>query len=73
MIQFPSRAARDRYERSLLREETTRLSLETAKLGAKLRNTKDIVHDWDDPNDFSMWKSVFKKLFATSDDSRQAD
>ena len=39
-----SRAARDRYERSLLREETTRLSLETAaKLHAKLRNVKDIV------------------------------
>jgi hypothetical protein len=41
MIHFPSRAARDRYELSLRREETTRLSLETAaKLRAKLRNTK---------------------------------
>jgi hypothetical protein len=59
MIRFPSRAARDRYERSLLREETTRLSLETA---AKLRNAKDIVHDWDDPRDFSMWASAFAVL-----------
>ena len=58
-----SRAARDRYERSLLREETTRLSLETAaKLHAKLRNVKDIVHDWDDPRDFSMWASAFAVL-----------
>ena len=51
MIRFPSRAVRDRYERSLLREETTRLSLETA---AKLRNGKDIVHGWDDPRDFGV-------------------
>jgi hypothetical protein len=34
MIHFPSKAARDRYELSLLREENTRLSLETAKLRA---------------------------------------
>jgi hypothetical protein len=63
MINFPSRAARDRYEFSLLCEETTRLSLETAaKLHAKLRNVKDIVHDWDDPRDFSMWASAFAVL-----------
>jgi hypothetical protein len=49
MNQFPSRAARNLYERSLLRKETTRLSLETA---AKLRNGRDIVHDWDDENDY---------------------
>ena len=55
MIRFPSRAVHDRYERSLLREETTRLSLETAaKLRAKLRNGKDIVHGWDDPRDFGV-------------------
>lgn len=63
MIRFPSRAVRDRYERSLLREETTRLSLETtAKLRAKLRNGRDIVHDWDNENDFSMWASAFAVL-----------
>jgi hypothetical protein len=59
MIRFPSRAVRDRYERSLLREETTRLSLETT---AKLRNGRDIVHDWDNENDFSMWASAFAVL-----------
>ena len=33
----------------------------------------DIVHGWqDDPNDFSMWKDVFK-LLAPPDDSPQAD
>jgi hypothetical protein len=59
MIHFPSRAARDCYELSLLREETTRLSLETA---AKLRNGKDIVHDWDDENDYRWWSKAFAVL-----------
>jgi hypothetical protein len=63
MIRFPSRAARDRYELSLQREETTRRSLETtAKLRAKLRNGRDILRDWDDPRDFSMWASAFAVL-----------
>ena len=62
MIRFPSRAVRDRYERSLLREETTRLSWKSAKLRAKLRNGKDIVHGWDDPRDFGVWTKAFAVL-----------
>jgi hypothetical protein len=37
MIHFPSKAARDYYERSLMREEITRMRFETAKLRVELR------------------------------------
>jgi hypothetical protein len=30
----------------------------------RARDCKDIVHGWDDTNDFSMWKDVFKRLCA---------
>ena len=35
--------------RSLLREEEL----------AKVRACRDIVRDWDDPDDFSLWREVF--------------
>ena len=28
----------------------------------RVRDCKDIVHGWDDPNDFSWWKDAFKIL-----------
>ena len=63
MIHFPSKAARDRYELSLLREENTRLSLETAKL----RKCKDIVHAWDDEKDVRWWSKAFELLKPPED------
>jgi hypothetical protein len=45
--------------RTLLREEQI----------AKVRRCRDIVHDWDDPNDFSLWREVFaSSLFSASGD-----
>jgi hypothetical protein len=42
--------------RSLLREE----QLE------KVRRCKDIVRDWDDPDDFSLWREVFASSLSSA-------
>ena len=44
--------------RSLLREEQM----------AKVRACQDIVHDWDDPDDFSLWREVFASSLSSSGD-----
>jgi hypothetical protein len=72
MIHFPSKAARDHYERSLMREEITRMRFETAKLRVELGKCKDIVHGWDDASDLSWWRSAFKVL-KPPDDKTQVD
>jgi hypothetical protein len=38
---------------------------------AKLHACEDIVHDWDDPNDFSLWVPVFAVL-APPDAEKEA-
>ena len=42
--------------RSLLREEQI----------AKVRRCRDIVKDWDDPNDFSLWREVFASSLSSA-------
>jgi hypothetical protein len=40
------------------------LSEEEHALLEKFRACEDIVHGWDDPADFSMWKKVFAEALA---------
>ena len=42
--------------RSLLREEQL----------AKVRRCQDIVKDWDDPDDFSLWREVFSSSLSSA-------
>jgi hypothetical protein len=34
----------------------------------KVRRCKNIVHDWDDPDDFSPWREVFASSLSSSGD-----
>jgi len=40
------------------------LSQKERELLARIRVCDDIVHDWDDPNDFSLWQRAFDAVFA---------
>jgi hypothetical protein len=33
---------------------------------AKVRRCQDIVREWDDPNDFSLWSEVFASSLSSS-------
>jgi hypothetical protein len=66
----------DREKREIARHYT-RLKLAPRDLEEKreaikrVRDCKDIVHGWDDPNDFSWWKDAFKILKPPS--AREVD
>ena len=45
-------------------DESESLSEEQRALLEKFRACDDIVHGWDDPADFSMWRKVFAEVFA---------
>ena len=40
----------------------------TRELIRRGRDCKDIVHGWDDPKDFSMWKDAFKRSLRPPDE-----
>jgi hypothetical protein len=62
----PMKKSRHHAIREVLRKTPEGQSLLREEQLAKVQECQDIVHDWDDPDDFSLWREVFASSLSSS-------